>query len=339
MKKIMLILLAITVCLSSVSMAEKSDTDLYQFTSFSEAVDRAGESVSVGGDIDYLSAVMEKDGTFFRIVTLLDDHARELYMAAVYGENAGGDAIEAFNAYAWALPVSYTEEITAKPKEQAELDALAGKTVGEIVKEGYVFYGAGGGIDLPTFVDLSYGLFNYTFEADASFEEYQEHEGRDDLGSLMVKGGKLSGFSSLATNPDYLADGTYEPQVVPNITAEEAAAAQTVPPAEEYTAKAWPFTAENYADLLKNVEAGYGQVYMAKGVVHQVLSQSPLTVIVNTSDDGLSRPVIIECPKQSGFSLKAGMHCRIYADVSSACFILPALTARYIYFDSTTEQP
>ena len=333
MKKIMLILIAITVCLASVSLAEKTDTYLNQVTNFSKAVDCAGEFVSVGGDIDYLSVVTEADGTFLRMVTLLDDHARELYMAAIYGENAGEEAVGAFNAYAWTLPVSYTEKITAKPKEQAELDALAGKTVGEILEEGYVLYGAGGGIDLPTVVDLSYGLFSYTFEADASFEEYLKYEGGDDLASLKVKGGRLSGFSSLATNLDYLADGTYEPQVVPNITAEEAAAAQAVPPAEEYTAKAWPFTEETYADLLKNADARFGQVYMIRGVVHQVLSQDPLTVIINTSDDGVSQPAVVEWPGQPGFSLEAGVRCRIYADVSSACFILPVLTARYIYFE------
>lgn len=339
MKKIILILIAITMCLSSVSLAEKPDGKPYRFTSFSEAVDSAGKFVSVGGDIDYLATVMEKDETFLRMVTLLDDRARELYMAAIYGEDTDGEAIEAFNAYAWSLPVSYTEEITAKPKEQTELDALTGKTVGEIVKGGYVFYGSGGAINRPTLVDLSYGLFNYTFEADATFEEYQEYEGRDDLGSLKVKSGKFSGFSSIATNLDYLADGTYEPQVVPHITAEEAAAVQPVPPAEEYTAKAWPLTAETYADLLKNAETRYSQVYAVKGVVHQVLFHSPVTVIINTGDNGKTQPVIIECPEQNGISLEAGTRCRIYADVSSACYILPVLTARYIYFDNTTEQP
>ena len=80
--------------------------------SFRDTVEAAGESVSVGGDIDYLAAVMEKDGKYIRVVTLLDDHARKLYMAAM-APDASGDAFETFNAYAWSLPVSYTEEITA----------------------------------------------------------------------------------------------------------------------------------------------------------------------------------------------------------------------------------
>ena len=296
--------------------------------SFRDAVEAAGEFFSIGGDIEYLAVLTEKDGKFIRLVTLLDDHAKELYMAAMAAEDSG-ETYEAFQAYAWSLPVTYTEELTVKPKEQAELDTLAGKTVGELLAEGYSFYGIGGGENLPTTVDLSYGLFNYEFEVDASFEKYRENEGWDGLEDMKVKSGKLSGFSALATNLDYLADGSYEPPFVPHITAEESAAADHVPPAEEYTAKARPLDAEGYSDLLNHPEDRYGQVYAVEGVVHQILSRSPLKMIINTSADGKSQPVMIEYPEQLSFVPEAGGYCRIYADVTSSCFILPVLTARY----------
>ena len=304
--------------------------------SFCDAVEAAGEFVSVGGDIDYLVALTEKDGKYIRMVTLLDDHAKELYMAAMRAEDSG-EAYEAFHAYAWSLPVTYTEELIVKPKEQAELDMLAEKTVGELLAEGYSFYGIGGGEHLPTTVDLSYGLFNYEFEVDASFEKYRENEGWDGLEDMKVKSGKLSGFSGLATNLDYLADGTFEPQFVPHITVEEATAAVQVPPAEEYTVKAWPLDAEGYADLLNSMEDRYGQVYMVKGVIHQILSLSPLKIVINTSTDWKSQPVIIEYPEQLSFSPEAGVCYRIYADVTSSCFILPVLTARYTYSGLTAD--
>ena len=308
---------------------------------FSDAVEAAGEFVSVGGDIDYLAVVTEKDGKFIRMVTLTDDHAKELYMA-VMGAEDSGEAYEAFQAYAWSLPVTYTEELTVKPKEQAELDTLAGKTVDELVKDGYILCGSGGGVDLPTVVDLSYGLYNYEFEADASFEAYQELLDREDLESLRVKSGMLSGFSGFAANPDWLADGTFAPQVVPHITAEEAAAADRVPPPEEYTAEAWPLDAEGYADLLNSMEDRYGRVYMVQGVVHQVLSQSPSKVVINTGEDGKSQPVVVECPASVRFSPEEGSTCRIYADVTSSCYILPVLTARYVFSgltDDTADEP
>ena len=336
MKKILAYLMAFIFLFFSVSLAEDVSSPSVSMR-FRDAVDAAGEFVTVGGDLDYLAAVIEKEGKYIRSVTLLDDHARELYMAAMAAE-ASGDAFEVFQAYAWSLPISYTEEITAKPKPQAELDALAGKTVGELAEEGYVFFGAGGGVDLPTVIDLSCGLFVYEFEVDASFDQYLEQEDWDKLKNLKVKSGKLSVFSSLATNLDYLADGTYAPQFVPHITAEEAEAAALIPPLEEYSSKAWPLTAENYAVLMRDTEAGYGQVYMIEGVVHQILSQSPLSMIVNTGEDGKSQPVVIECPESVSFSPEAGNSCRIYADVSSACYILPVLTARYI-FSVRTEGP
>lgn len=304
--------------------------------SFSDAVEAADRFVFVGGDIDYLAAPAEKDGKFIRMVTLLDDHAKELYMAAIGAEDSG-EAYEAFQTYAWSLPVTYTEELTVKPKDQAELDTLAGRTVGELLTEGYSFYGIGGGENLPTIADLSYGLFNYEFEVDASFEQYRENEGWDGLEDMKVKSGKLSGFSTLATNLDYLADGTFEPQIVPHITAEEAAAADQVPPPEEYTVKAWPLDTEGYSDLLNNIENRYGQVYMVSGVVHQVLSQSPMRLVINTSADGKSQPVIIEYHGQTSISPDTGSHCRIYADVTSSCYILPVLTARYTFSGLTAD--
>ena len=136
-----------------------------------------------------------------------------------------------------------------------------------------------------------------------------------------MKSGRLSGFSRTAANPDYLADGTYEPPVVPHISAEEAADVRPVPPPEEYTAKAWALTAESYSYLLDNMEDLYGQVYMIEGIVHQVLSRDPLTVIINTGADGQSQPVAVECPAQLSLSLEAGDSCRIYAEVSSAMYI------------------
>ena len=297
---------------------------------FRDAADAAGEYVSIGEDLDYLTVVTEKNGKYIRTVTLPDDHARELYMAAMGAEDSG-KAFEIYQTYAWSLPVAYTEELTAKPKEQAELDALDEKTVGQLLEEGYSLYGIGGGENLPTTVTLSYGLFNYDFVTDASFEQYREDEGWEEMEEMKVKSGRLSGFSSLATNPDYLADGTYEPQVVPHVTAEEAAAADRVPPADEYTVKARPLTAESYAELLNNTEDRYGQVYMIKGVVHQVLSQSPLRIIINSGEDGKSQPVVVEYPAHSSFSPEEGVCYRIYADVTSSCYILPVLTARYSF--------
>lgn len=343
-KKIFIVLLALALSLSA-ALAEESPSlpegnakapvvlwSQFAPVDFRTAVNAAEEPVSIGGDIDYLSLVTFKAGKHVRMVTLLDDRARDLYMAAM-ARDAADNAYDVFSDYAWSLPVTYVEEITQKPKKQAELDALTGKTVADALQQGYVISGSGGGLYIPTTVDLAFGMFDYTFEADATFEEYMEHNEKEDLGSLKLKSGKLSGYSPCSSDLGYLADGTYAPQFVPNVTAEEAAAAVAapVPPADEYTQKAWPLTAEGYSDLLNNVEERYGQVYMVEGVVHEVLSQSPGTVVIFTGEDGKSQPVIVEIPVYSSFWPEVGSSCRIYAEVSSAQYVLPVLTARYCF--------
>ena len=349
MRKIVAVMAAIFVLLSASAFADEpekefpaeasasegdADTgtaDRPAAVSFRDAADAAGESAFIAVDLDYLVVAAEKDGRYYRTVAILDDLAKELYMAALAAEDANA-AYAAFDAYAWSLPVCYTEALTVKPKDQAELDAQAGKTIGELTEEGYFFYGSGGGENLPTVVDLSSGLFIYEFQVDVPFEKYLEHSEWEVLKNMKVKSGKLSDSFILATNLDYLADGTYQPQVVPHITAEEAAAAQHVPPLEEYSRKAWPLTPESYSDLQNNMDDRYGQVYAVRGVVHQVLSHNPQRVIICTGEDGKSQPVVVECPEQCSFNLDKGTSCRIYADVSSALYILPVLTARYMFF-------
>ena len=48
------------------------------------------------------------------VAVLLDGRAKDLYRTA-QAEDYSTSAMEAFNAYAWSLPLSYTEELTEKP--------------------------------------------------------------------------------------------------------------------------------------------------------------------------------------------------------------------------------
>ena len=296
--------------------------------------DAVYEYAAVGGDADYLSLVTEKDGRYYRTVTLLDDRAKELYAALMEAEDMDA-AYEAFDTYAWSLPVCYTEEIAGTPKDQAELDALAGKTVGELLEGEYSFYGLGGGNGFQTAVYLSSGLFVYEFVVDAPLDYYRKQEGWDGLEYLKVKSSKLNAWSNLATDLNWLADGTFRPQTGFPVSAEESASA--VPPIEEYSQKAWPLTAEGYSDLQKNIKARHGQVYVVEGAVHQVLSRSPLRVIICTGEDGKSQPVVVECPEQSSFQWEEGKNYKIYADVSSAFYTLPVLTARYMFYTPSED--
>ena len=103
------------------------------------------------------------------------------------------------------------------------------------------------------------------------------------------------------------------------------------PPADEYTVKAWPLSAESYSELLSNisVRSARSQVYVVKGIVQYEVSQKPQMVVINTSEDGKSQPVVVEnCTKNKW---EIGKYCRIYADAASTYSGMPLLNGRYKY--------
>ncbi len=104
-----------------------------------------------------------------------------------------------------------------------------------------------------------------------------------------------------------------------------------VPPADEYTVKAWPLSAEGYAELLSNtaVRASYGQVYVVTGVVQYSISTKPQMVVINTSEDGKSQPVLVQ--NYSRTTWEVGNYYRLYADAYSTYNSMPWLNARYTY--------
>ena len=104
-----------------------------------------------------------------------------------------------------------------------------------------------------------------------------------------------------------------------------------LPPADEYTRKAWPLTAEGYTELLNNLQVRIKnhQVYVVKGIVQSSVSDKPQRVIINTSEDGKSQPVLVE--NFTKIHWEVGKYYRIYADAASSYNSMPWLNARYTY--------
>ena len=300
MKKVISVIMMIVLCLAFGAPA--SGEKLPEFATIREALDSTNSYAEIREDDGYLVLCLELDGRYIRLVTLTDDRAKELY-AAVETAEYGTAAMEAFDAYAWALPVSRIEEISGLPMGQAELDGLKGKTVQELTENGFnreIILSEGEWVR-PTAIMLESGFYRYRFDVETTGGEPCD---------MTVKNAQFAGFAKAA----------FAFQI-----------AYTVPPAEEYTVKAWALTAEEYDVLLNNIVTRYGQVYMVNGVIQEIISRYPLQVVVNTGEDGQSRPVVIECPEDRNFNWEAGSSWRIYADVTSVVNDLPVLTARYCY--------
>ena len=104
-----------------------------------------------------------------------------------------------------------------------------------------------------------------------------------------------------------------------------------LPPPDIYTKKAWPLTADGYSELLNNIQVriANGQVYVVKGIVQYSVSDKPQRVVINTSEDGKSQPVLVE--NFTKIHWEVGSYYRIYADVVSTYSSMPWLNARYTY--------
>ena len=101
---------------------------------------------------------------------------------------------------------------------------------------------------------------------------------------------------------------------------------------EDYTKKAWPLNqAAEYAELISNMPArsAKSQVYLAVGEIAEIINEKPQRVVVYCSDDGVTRPVLLE--NQTTVTWEVGQYYRFYADAYSTYDGMPWLIARYCY--------
>ena len=103
-----------------------------------------------------------------------------------------------------------------------------------------------------------------------------------------------------------------------------------LPPADDYTRKAWPLNkADDYSELVANISirAERSQVYVVTGTIQSFVSEKPQRAIVNTSEDGLSRPVLVE--NLSKTKWVKGQFYTLWADAFSTYDGMPWLICRY----------
>ncbi|MDD6050779.1 MAG: zinc finger Ran-binding domain-containing protein [Clostridiales bacterium] len=106
-----------------------------------------------------------------------------------------------------------------------------------------------------------------------------------------------------------------------------------VPSPDIYTRSAWPLNADrDYNELLNNIEvrAAKTQVYLGVGTIAYFISETkPQMAVMYCSDDGQSRPVLLE--NQTKTTWKVGQYYKIYCDAHSTYNGMPWLIARYTY--------
>ncbi len=232
MKKVMIILIAVIVLLSQAAFADGElpgvRPDIPDYAVFSEAVEAAGGEFCKTDE--YCAALIEEDGCIFRAVAFSDEHAKELSAAffdalAPEEENFANDESAALDAYIMTLPVQYTEELTVVPFSREELDAMAGKTILEVMSEPWEMQMRNYPEDTEPGRDVSFpmakGFCNYELVINEPSEVYQERRVGDhydpvtvmslkNYEDLTVKQVNYTGISLNVWDLRYLADGTVQ---------------------------------------------------------------------------------------------------------------------------------
>ena len=210
MKKMMAMILAVTMLFGACcALAEEEEP---MFATVNDAVAAGGETVLQGGGEDSYLVVLIKDGKFLRAVAELDDEAKALNDAIPEAEDIEA-AFDAYFDHIGGLPISYVEEFTIAPKEQAELDTYVGKTYKELEEAGFDYMSSGteGGENRIVF-GMADGVFQYAFEMDTDMAGYEAAEESGSYDDLVVKSVAFEGFSVYAVEPRFHADGTVEEQ-------------------------------------------------------------------------------------------------------------------------------
>ena len=114
------------------------------------------------------------------------------------------------NTYERTLPIAYSEEFTAEPLAQADLDTLVGKTLTELAQAGYATEMSGYAGEGAIVFTMRNGLYNYDFTVNADAEAYDTAMQDGTEGEFIVKGAKFAGISSSAWDKRFHTDGTVE---------------------------------------------------------------------------------------------------------------------------------
>ena len=209
MKRIALILSFILLCMTFGALAETMDP---LYATIGDAMEAAGENPIAGGEEGYYAVVTEEDGKYYRSVAETDDRYDELQQAISEAEPDQMDAaFTALDEYVKTLPIAYSEMFTAAPMAQADMDALVGKTIGELREAGYEDRESGTEGDDIVYV-MRNGLFEYACVVDADFDAYEkaQEEWPDGGNDFVIKSVDFHGITNEAIFMRYHTDGSVE---------------------------------------------------------------------------------------------------------------------------------
>ncbi len=220
-KTIALIVAAVMLCAAMAALAEEGQiAPLY--ATVGDALEDSDEDRAIaGGEADYYAVVTQKDGKYYRSVAYSDETMNELQEAINNLDFEEEDffekleaAMNAADEYRMTLPIAYSEEFTALPLTDGEMESMLGKTLAQLTEEGFEIGNNGTEYDdedeMVIVYSLRYGVYDYNCVVEADFDQYIAAQENDTEGDLVVKGVSLAGITQWGYEKRFHTDGTVD---------------------------------------------------------------------------------------------------------------------------------
>ena len=182
------------------------------FATVGESREKAEWTGYYGLDASHYVLVVLSGVRVIRVVAELDEATSEQVYALLWADMPDEDMRAQINAIVDPLPVACTEDLTDLRMEQAELDALVGKSIQELLDAGFEESSAGyGGEDDAVVFTLNRSVFEYEFTVNENTAAYEQAAEANDYSTLTVKSANYYGISHNAVDLCYKADGSHVP--------------------------------------------------------------------------------------------------------------------------------
>ena len=295
MKKLIALGMVVVMLFTALGVLAEEGQMAPLYATVGEALEDSAEDRVVAGGVpgEYYAVVTQKDGKYYRSVAICDEKLNELnealenldYEAEDFFEKHDA-AMQAVDDYLKTLPIAYSEEFTAEPLTDEEMASMQGKSLSQLIEEGFEIGSNGtepGEEDEPLIVYLlRYGVYDYRCVVDADFDQYIAAQDNGTEGDLVVKSMSLAGITVWGFEKRFHTDGTVEEPKDPfaefsEIMAEMLTFFEKIQAGEE-------IDIQDYADTLKAKYPDYAEMIDVYITMYQTYGAEGFASMMNPAE-------------------------------------------------------
>ena len=295
MKKLIALAMVVVMLFTALGVLAEEGQMAPLYATVGEALEDSAEDRVVAGGVpgEYYAVVTQKDGKYYRSVAICDEKLNELNEALENLDYEAEDffekheaAMQAVDDYLKTLPIAYSEEFTAEPLTDEEMASMQGKSLSQLIEEGFEIGSNGtesGEEDEPLIVySLRYGVYDYNCVVDADFDQYIAAQDNGTEGDLVVKSMSLAGITEGGFEKRFHTDGTVDEPKDPfaefsEIMAEMLTFFEKIQAGEE-------IDIQDYADTLKAKYPDYAEMIDVYITMYQTYGAEGFASMMNPAE-------------------------------------------------------